>query len=358
MNAVRMRKCARFGFGSKRGVRRAAGLGAALCVVLLGACTTQAGGYGLGDAALAQQDQQRQQAKQDAPDSAQVYLSMIEQMQQKGLYFASLAHLDEYERKYGATPHTTLLRADALRVTGQPGKSAEAYRSLLGTPLAAQGYRGLGLLAGAKGDFATAAQQLAHAVEASPTEAGLLSDLAYARLREGDIAGARVPMMEAAELDQKNPTIVSNLALYLLADGQVRNANGYMDAQNMPRATRDAVRRDAEAIGLAARTRAKPTEGATPQGTTVEGVTVQGVTVQGATVQGATVQGATAQGTTAQGTTAQGATAPELSQHGSIQQGSVQQGSLLQGSLPHESTQGMKQGLTQAGPLQQGARNE
>jgi Flp pilus assembly protein TadD len=266
MKAVGMNKGARFGFVSKWLVRRTAGLAAMFCAALLGACAAQPGGYGLGEAALAQQARQRQQARQDVPDSAQVYLSMIEQMQQKGLYFASLAHLDEYERKYGATPHTTLLRADALRVTGQPERSAEAYRSLLSTPLAAQGYRGLGLLAGARGDFVTAAQQLTHAVEASPTEARLLSDLAYARLREGDVAGARVPMMEAAELDQNNPTIVSNLALYLLADGQLKNANGYMDAQNMPRATRDAVRRDAEAVGSAARSWSKRTVGSVPQG--------------------------------------------------------------------------------------------
>jgi Flp pilus assembly protein TadD len=246
----------------------AAPLAAALCAVALGmgACAMPSGGYGLGDAAFAQQEQQRQEAKQDKPDSAKVYLTLIEQMQQKGSYFASLAHLDEYERKYGATPHTMQLRADALRVTGQPARSADVYRALLSTPLAAQGYRGLGLLAGAQGDFVTAAQQLGHAVEASPTEAGLLSDLAYARLREGDIPGARVPMLEAAELDQKNPKILGNLALYLFANGQVKNANNLMDALNMPPDTREAVRHEAEAVNSAARAWTKRTVGSTEQG--------------------------------------------------------------------------------------------
>jgi Flp pilus assembly protein TadD len=288
MTSFEIHDCKRAGFVSSRlsesGSRRhLAWLAALLCAGALGACASQPGGYGLGEAAQTQLDQQRQQARKDAPDSAQVYLSMIEQMQQKGLYFASLAHLDEYERKYGASPHTTLLRADALRVTGQPERSADVYRTLLSTPLAAQGYRGLGLLAGAKGDFATASQQLAHAVDASPTEAGLLSDLAYARLRDGDIAGARVPMMEAAELDQKNPKIVSNLALYLLADGQVKNANGYMDAQEMPRATREAVRRDADAVGAAARARVKRSPGPTQQGALPQGLAQQ----QGSLQQGA-----------------------------------------------------------------------
>ena len=147
MKSLEIHDCKRAGFFSSRlsesGSRRhPAWLAALLCAAALGAlgaCASQPGGYGLGEAAQTQLDQQRQQAKKDTPDSAQVYLSMIEQMQQKGLYFASLAHLDEYERKYGATPHTTLLRADALRVTGQPERSAEVYRTLLSTPLAAQG---------------------------------------------------------------------------------------------------------------------------------------------------------------------------------------------------------------------------
>lgn len=232
--------------------------GAALTIVVLaGGCASQPAGYGISDAAANQAAEQHALAEKEKPDSATVYLALIEQMQQKGMYFASLAHLDQYERSYGTSPKTTLMRADALRATDQLPASESAYRALIGTPLAAQGYRGLGLIAGARGDFDSAAQALAKAAETNPTDSQLLSDLAYALMRSGDLAGARVPMMKAAELDQKSPKVMGNLALYLLADGQTKNANGLMDAQNMPKDVRDAVRKDAQSVAAAVRERDK-----------------------------------------------------------------------------------------------------
>ncbi len=233
----------------------------------LGACA-HPGGYGVSDAALAQQAQQRDEAKQDRPDSAKVYLTLIEQMQQKGLYFASLAHLDEYEHEYGVAPaHDAAARGriahdgPVRRERGRlpfPARHA-ACRAGLSRSRPARGRTG-----------ATSRQPRSNsrrAVDASPTEAELLSDLAYARLREGDLADARVPIMKAAELDQKNPKILSNLAIYLLANGQVKNANSLMDAQNMPREVRDAVHKEAAAVGAAAHAWNKRSVSSVQQGT-------------------------------------------------------------------------------------------
>lgn len=236
----------------------APGWGVAFAVAMLaGGCASQPAGYGISDAAASQAAEQHALAEKEKPDSATVYLALIEQMQKKNMYFASLAHLDEYERTYGTSPKTTLMRADALRATDQLPASAAAYHALIGTSLAAQGYRGLGLISGAQGDFDSAAQSLSKAAETNPTDSQLLSDLAYALMRSGDVTGARVPMMKAAELDQKSPKVMGNLALYLLADGQTKNANGLMDAQNMPKDVRDAVRKDAQAVAAAAREREK-----------------------------------------------------------------------------------------------------
>jgi Flp pilus assembly protein TadD len=230
-----------------------------VCVaaLLMSGCANQPGGYGLGDAAATQAAEQHALAEKEKPDSAAVYIALIEQMQQKDMYFASLAHLDQYEHTYGTSPKTTLMRADALRATDQLAASAAAYRSLVGTPFAAQGYRGLGLISGMQGDFDAAAVSLGKAAEASPTDSQALSDYAYALMRSGDVTSARVPIMKAAELDQKSAKVVSNLALYLLADGQVKNANGVMDAQNMPKDVRDAVRKDAQAVASAVHEREK-----------------------------------------------------------------------------------------------------
>jgi len=228
----------------------------AICVVALAlscsACAFKESGYGIGP----QAERAAAQAaadKQPAPDTPGMYLALIDRMQKQGLYFASLAHIDAYEKQYGVSPDSTLLRADALRETGQSAASAKAYRALLPTPLAARGHRGLGLLAGAAGDFPTAARELAQAVALAPTDAATLSDLGYALLREGDVADARVPLMQAAELDAHSARIKSNVALLLLAQGHAKEARAWMDDQQCPPSARAAIRDDAIKIAAAAR---------------------------------------------------------------------------------------------------------
>ncbi|WP_175913411.1 tetratricopeptide repeat protein [Burkholderia metallica] len=228
-------------------------MGMLAAVLLLGACATKESGYGVGvqteRAALMQAADQ----KQSVPDTPGMYLGLIQRMQTQGLYFASLAHIDSYDKTYGVMPESILLRADALRMTDQPVASAAAYTQLLKTPLAARGYRGLGLLAGAAGDFVRAVQALTQASELAPTDPSLLSDLAYAKLRSGDVVGARVPLMKAAELDQRNPKIVSNLALYLMAAGRAQDAQRLMNQQHLSTDIRKDISGDAAKVAAAVR---------------------------------------------------------------------------------------------------------
>jgi len=227
------------------------------CLLLVGCASKAQTGY-----AFAEQTEQeiaRQQAaeRSDPPNQPGVYLSLIEQMQQKGLYFASLAHIDAYERQWGVSPQSILLRAEALRLTAQAELSVDYYSKLLSTPLGANGYRGLGLLAGARGDFAAAAQSLQKAVELDPTSPLLQSDLGYARLRQGDLAGARVPIMQAAELDRNNPKILSNLALFLMVSGQPLEASRLIDSAKLLQETRLAIYKEAARIESGPRVPAK-----------------------------------------------------------------------------------------------------
>lgn len=228
---------------------------AALALSLAACGAFKESGYGIGAQAERAALMQAAADKNATPDTPGMYLGLIGRMQSQGLYYASLAHIDAYEKQYGASPDTILLRADALRSTDQPAASTVAYRQLLGTPLAARGYRGLGLLAGASGDFDAASQALAQASALAPTDSPTLSDLAYARMRSGDIAGARVPLMKAAELDQNNPKVLSNLALFLLATGQTRDALGLMNQLKLAPAVRTEIRNDATRIAAAARAR-------------------------------------------------------------------------------------------------------
>ncbi|AME24923.1 pilus assembly protein [Burkholderia sp. PAMC 28687] len=218
----------------------------------LGGCASKIdSGYGVGIQAEREAAVRQSQQKQDAPDTPGMYLALIDKMQSQGLFYASLAHIDAYERQYGSTPDTILLRADALRQTGQSQASADAYTKLINTPLAARGYRGLGLLAGSAGDFSKASESLDAASRLEPTDALTLSDLAYARLCLGDIAGARVPLMKAAELAQNNPKILSNVALFLLVDGQPAAAQGLIAQQKFSPEVQQAIRTDAQRITAA-----------------------------------------------------------------------------------------------------------
>ncbi|AOI82323.1 pilus assembly protein [Burkholderia cepacia] len=222
-------------------------------VLLLGACATKESGYGVGAQTERAALMQAADQKQSVPDTPGMYLGLIQRMQTQGLYYASLAHIDAYDKTYGVMPESVLLRADALRMTDQPAASAAAYNQLLKTPLAARGYRGLGLLAGAAGDFERAVQALTQASELAPTDPSLLSDLAYAKLRSGDVVGSRVPLMKAAELDQRNPKIVSNLALYLFAAGRAQDAQRLMNQQHLSADVRKDINSDAAKIAAAVR---------------------------------------------------------------------------------------------------------
>lgn len=257
----------------KRISRMAGRAGVATVVLLLGACATKESGYGVSAQAERAALIQAADQKQAVPDTPAMYLNLIQRMQTQGLYYASLAHIDAYDKAYGASPDTILLRADALRMTDQPAASAAAYTQLLKTPLAARGYRGLGLIAGAAGDFGPAVQALMQASDLAPTDASLLSDLAYAKLRNGDVVGARVPLMKAAELDQHNPKIVSNLVLYLLAAGHAPDAQRLMNQQHLSADIRKDISNDAVKIATAVRAQQRAV--ATPPVVSRRGVTGQ-----------------------------------------------------------------------------------
>jgi len=236
-----------------RGHRHLAGVQFARCAILLTAtalllaCGAQTGGYANLQSAQAL-------TEEPAPDPSAdrgMYLDLITKMQQRGLYFASLAHIDSYAQRYGEPPELQILRADAERETGKTASAARIYESLRDSDQAAAAYHGLGLIAAGEHRYADAARNLAEAVSRAPIDAALLSDLGYARLRAGDIAGAREPLAKAAELEPGNPKLVANLALLLMISGHPERAEAMMREARLPVATRDAVVRAAADVANA-----------------------------------------------------------------------------------------------------------
>lgn len=173
---------------------------------------------------------QRQQLEPEKPatDNKLVYLDMIKTMQTRSLYFASLAHIDAYRKLHGDSPEIMRLQADALRATGQTDAAEKGYRQLLDTTEAASSWRGIGLLAAQRGDYANAVTALRESTRHDPINAAALSDLGYALLQNNEFDAARLPLIQAAELAPDNRKIVSNLALYLLLSGEHDKAQALM----------------------------------------------------------------------------------------------------------------------------------
>jgi Flp pilus assembly protein TadD len=220
-----------------------------VATAFLGACASPQG-YGVdpraahNDETPAEQTSIAQQAKITpavAERDQATYLNLIVQMQHDGQYFASLAHLDALEARFGKTPQSTLLRGDGQRMTEQPDAAAASYLALNETPLAGAGYRGQSLLAGARGDYKEACRLLEMSVHLNSTDPVALSDLGYARIRVGDLTGARIPLMTAAQLAPENPKILGNLALYMVMRGDTQGADAVMKNAKMTDATRRAV---------------------------------------------------------------------------------------------------------------------
>ena len=206
-------------------------------------CSTAPNGYGVAGQQINEDAVMRQQIANQDPvaNNRGMYLSMIREMQGNGLYFASLAHVNAFEQKYGSAPDVELLRAHGLREAGQSEESETVYRALLSTSAGAAAAQGLGLLAGARGDFGPAVSALRDAARRDPTNPLIVSDLGYALLRQGDIAAARLPIVQAAELAPSNPKIIGNLALFLLVSGDVSRADAVMKKANLAPDTRAAV---------------------------------------------------------------------------------------------------------------------
>ena len=225
---------------SSRSLRRTAWLGfATLALALAGCASKPPQGYGASEqSTAAQAQQQMEKAEQSAQADPQLtYANLIAQMQQANQWYASLAHTEAFERQYGSTPSIRLLRADALRNTGQPQQAEKEYRALLGTPdtnTQARARRGLGLLYAGQKQYAQAVSQLESARQLNPIDVDVLGDLAYANMLDGRLSAASLPILQAAELAPTNTRVQLNLALYWLASGDNAQADRLLQRLSKP----------------------------------------------------------------------------------------------------------------------------
>lgn len=184
------------------------------------------------------------QALDQKPD---VYLQLIDGMQQRGLYYASLAHLDAFEARWPGRADAALLRAHALRETGQTEAARLLYGKLKDGPQAARAYHGLGLIDVRGGKLEEGSAALNRAAALAPVDANILGDQGYAFLMLGKFEEARLALFKAAELDDGNKRIGANLALLLVLSGKPDQAQELMQRYNLaPRVREDILARAAD----------------------------------------------------------------------------------------------------------------
>lgn len=184
----------------------------------------------------------------DMENDPDLYLQLIAEMQGKNLYFASLAHLDAFDRRWPGNPRAALLRADGLREAGYAEPAAALYRSLVAGPQAAGAYHGLGVIAGRRDEIAAALAALEQASRLAPTSALVLNDLGYMQLRAGRLGDARFNLHKATELDPKNTRAGANLALLYLLENKPERAAGIMQWYQLPDSHRQEIQRQAERL--------------------------------------------------------------------------------------------------------------
>ncbi|WP_021027222.1 lipopolysaccharide assembly protein LapB [Comamonas sp. B-9] len=214
----------------------------ALAAALLTGCASKGPqGYGAAEQSTAAQAQQQMEkaAQLTQIDPQQTYLNLIRQMQQANQWYASLAHTQAFERQYGSQPQIRLMRADALRNTGQGPLAEQGYQALLADPdssTVARARRGLGLLYASQAQYPNAIAQLEMARQINPIDADVLSDLAYAHMLDGQTEAAHLPVLQAAQLAPGNARVQLNLALYLMASGQKAQASQLLQRLSQPAA--------------------------------------------------------------------------------------------------------------------------
>lgn len=175
----------------------------------------------------------------------ELYLQLIRGMQQKGLYYASLAHLDAFALRWKDNDEAQLLRAHALRQIGQPDKAEELYRKLTSGDFAAEAYHGLGMIALDQGKREDAVDALNRAASLAPTNVEILNDQGYALMTVGRLEDAKQSLFRAAELDNRNKAVGGNVALLLILQGKDAQADEAMRRYGIPTPAQQEIRQKA-----------------------------------------------------------------------------------------------------------------
>jgi tetratricopeptide (TPR) repeat protein len=196
-----------------------------LAAALLSSACAGGGTFAQHQAALAEARSDLSEAASPPAASEGLHLDLVKRLVDRGACRAALAHLDARAPGAAEPDEAHLLRAECRRKLGDSEAAREGYEALLGTPLAAQAHRGLGLLAAASQRLPEAVEHLETARRLAPTDARIRNDLGYALLRLGREDEAREELATAVELAGVDSLAARNLVLLLLTVGDDATAS-------------------------------------------------------------------------------------------------------------------------------------
>lgn len=153
-------------------------------------------------------------AEQKRQQERQLHRSLIGQMIDQGSWYAALAHSDAYDQQWGEDTQSRLLRAHALRLTGQLPEAEKRYAALRDTDVRAQALHGLSQIAAQRGQWKNAESLLSEAIRLQPLDARLYNDQGLVQTLLNKPQEAFSALRKSQELDPNRIQASANLALY------------------------------------------------------------------------------------------------------------------------------------------------
>jgi len=177
-----------------------------------------------------------------------MYLELIHKMVERGNYHAALANLEQLQKQTGKVPQLDYLRAEALRGAAQTDAADSAFRTLLNTCMAGQGWHGLGLLSAEAGQLDKAEEFIGNALAERPVAADYHNDFGMVSLLRGKFEQARQAFLTAIELDRNNALPIENMVVLALLEHKEAEAQGYIEFYKLTGEQTDKLRRRAREL--------------------------------------------------------------------------------------------------------------
>lgn len=156
--------------------------------------------------------------------SRALFLIIVEELHKQGKSRAALAYLDDYDRLYPGDTKSALLRGNCLLDIADYDRAAQVFQRLQGGGNDPAAQAGLGQVAAARQDWASAQAAFQRAVRGNPSNAEYLNDLGFAQIQTGNYAAALSSLRQAQELDATNRMIRNNVILALHLAGRDADA--------------------------------------------------------------------------------------------------------------------------------------